>query len=148
MNRASKFVRVGHLLLAGALLGAAGAGVSLAQGSSAEHWCFAPQGQSSSEQMIRGCTQLIDSSATDRETVRQALMNRAAAYRDKREFSAALADINQAIRMKPNDANSIFARAFIYRAEGRRDAAIADYQTVLRLDPSYTEAREALRNLR
>jgi tetratricopeptide (TPR) repeat protein len=136
------------LLLLETFLVATGAPVTLAQGSDAASLCFSSASHPSTpDQRIRGCTSLIDSGGTKPETLREALMNRASGYREKREYSQALSDINQAIRMKPNDVDSIFARALIYRAAGMRGAAISDYRTVVRVDPTYIEAKEALQEL-
>jgi tetratricopeptide (TPR) repeat protein len=148
MTDCARIFRARALLMLEAFLVAAGVPAALAQGSDAASLCFSPASHAvTPDQTIRGCTSLIESGGTKPETIREALMNRASGYREKRQYSKALSDVNQAIQMKPNDVDSIFARALIYRAAGMRAAAISDYRTVLRIDPTYTEAKEALQEL-
>ena len=51
------------------------------------------------------------------------------------ELQAALADCNQSLALRPNDANTLDSRGFVYLKLGQFDNAIADYDTALRINP-------------
>jgi tetratricopeptide (TPR) repeat protein len=51
------------------------------------------------------------------------------------ELQAALADCNEALRLKPNVAATLDSRGLTYLKMGQWDSAIDDYSSALRLDP-------------
>lgn len=57
---------------------------------------------------------------------------------------AALNDVNQALKIDPNDPVALRIRGNIYEALYRTDDGIADYRKALEIDPFQTESREAL----
>jgi len=56
----------------------------------------------------------------------------------------ALNDVNQALKIAPDDPVALRIRGNIYEALYRTDEGIADYRKALALDPFQTESREAL----
>ena len=65
--------------------------------------------------------------------------NRGNAYRDKRDLSHALADYNEALRMRPG-AIDYFNRGNAYYVSEDYDHAIADYTEAIGLDPTFARA--------
>jgi tetratricopeptide (TPR) repeat protein len=65
--------------------------------------------------------------------------SRGFAYCNKGDFKKALADFEQVVKMKPDDAFSYGARGSVYFEQGDYDKAIADYERALALtqDDSY-----------
>jgi len=59
----------------------------------------------------------------------------------------ALNDVNQALKINPNDPVALRIRGNIYEALYRTDEGIADYRKALELDPFQVESREALTRL-
>ncbi len=64
----------------------------------------------------------------------------AAALRSRRDFDGALADLNQAIQLAPNDPRFIYERAMIYRAKDQGALAMGDLNRSLTLRPDYIPA--------
>lgn len=52
-----------------------------------------------------------------------------------RELQEALADCNEALRLRPNDAATFDSRGLTYLRLGQLDNAIADYDAALALNP-------------
>jgi len=57
-----------------------------------------------------------------------------------RDLQPALADCNEALGLRPNDAGAIDTRGFVYLRLGQLDSAIADYDAALRLNPRLASA--------
>lgn len=57
-----------------------------------------------------------------------------------RDLPLGLADCDNAIRLKPGDANNYDSRGFIFMMLNRLDDAIADYNSALRIDPRLAES--------
>ena len=60
--------------------------------------------------------------------------------RRKRDHDKAIADYNEAIRLKPDFAEAYNARGNAYDEKGDHDKAIADYNEAIRLKPGLAEA--------
>jgi serine/threonine protein kinase/tetratricopeptide (TPR) repeat protein len=74
-------------------------------------------------------------------------LGRGEAYFLKRQYEQAIADLNEGIRLSPNDAEPYYYRGQCYRQQGRLGEAVADFETALRLNPSGRDAhrcKEAL----
>ena len=54
--------------------------------------------------------------------------------------SAALADYNKALEIKPDNAGAYVNRGLAYANQGELDQAIADFSKALDLDPQYANA--------
>jgi tetratricopeptide (TPR) repeat protein len=70
-----------------------------------------------------------------------AYRRRAAASLERKNVSAAMADLNQAVDLDPSDAESFFQRALIYWQVREKSLAEQDLDTVLQLKP---DSRDAL----
>ena len=70
------------------------------------------------------------------------------AYMGKGDYDRALADINQAIKLEPNDANWYDSRGEVYLNKGDYDRAIAEYERALQIRPNFTNAQEMLEKAR
>ena len=57
----------------------------------------------------------------------------------KGDYQPALADVEQAMKLAPNDPTNRFTRGFVYRKKGDLDKAMADFNEVIRLDPEFGE---------
>jgi|SRR6266478_4828997 len=65
-----------------------------------------------------------------------ALQQRGVAYMDQQQFPEALADFNEALKLKPNDANIHERRAYIEMKTNDYDKALADYSEAINLKPN------------
>jgi tetratricopeptide (TPR) repeat protein len=57
-----------------------------------------------------------------------------------RELREALADCNESLRLKPNDADTLDSRGFVYIKLGQFDPAIADYSAAVAANPKAASA--------
>jgi Flp pilus assembly protein TadD len=58
-----------------------------------------------------------------------------------------LADLNQAVRLEPDNVQAYKLRGSLLASSGRRDQAIADYRKALELAPSDENVKKNLRDL-
>jgi tetratricopeptide (TPR) repeat protein len=58
----------------------------------------------------------------------------------KGDYKNAIADYNQAIKLKPDYAEAYYNRGLTYNYQGNYTAAIADYNQAIKLKPDYAEA--------
>jgi tetratricopeptide (TPR) repeat protein len=107
-------------------------------------WCTG-RGNFTPEQVIRGCTALIQSPkfrrAVDATVLATTYFARGLAYQDKGQHDRAVEDYNQAIKLNPGNAEAYNNRGLAFVAIGRRDSAIKDLDQAVRLQPdakSYT----------
>jgi tetratricopeptide (TPR) repeat protein len=97
-------------------------------------WCNG-KGGATPDQVIRGCTALIESGRESRRNRVVSHANRATAYHDKGDYDQAIADYDEAIRLDPSDAEVFNSRGVAHHHKGDYDQAIADYSEAIRLDP-------------
>ena len=57
-----------------------------------------------------------------------------------KQYFAAIADYDTAIRLNPNDAYAYISRGHAKEELGRYSEALADYDTAIRLNPNYEYA--------
>ena len=83
---------------------------------------------------LKGCTAVIQG---ERKVADLSIIysNRGAALANKGSLDLAIADYDQAIRLKPGYANAYFNRGIAWLAKGDRDRAIADYGEAIKLKP-------------
>jgi peptidyl-prolyl cis-trans isomerase A (cyclophilin A) len=87
------------------------------------------------DRAIREFTKSLELARTD--SVRgRAYRWRGSEYLGKRQYEYAMADLNEGIRLSPDDADLYYDRGRCQREEGRLDEAMADFETSLRLNPS------------
>lgn len=84
---------------------------------------------------VRGCSEIIRSSAYSTEDKAKAFRNRGLARVDAGAHDQALADLSEAIKLNSGDAASFAGRAQVRLSRGETDAAIADYSAALSLAP-------------
>src|SRR5436190_17711503 len=75
------------------------------------------------------------------------LENRAVALMEEGKLDEALAYLNRAVKMNPDDETTHFNLAFAYAKANRKDEAIKQYEEALKLFPDYSEAHNNLGNL-
>lgn len=82
------------------------------------------------------------SSIIDNDTTRwRVYYNRALVWRKKREYDKAIADLNRALQLKPEDALIYYRRGSNWADKGYNyEKAISDYDHAIRLDPDYGDA--------
>jgi tetratricopeptide (TPR) repeat protein len=64
------------------------------------------------------------------------LHNRGIGHMKKGELDAALADLNESIRLNPNDLWARSTRANVHRLKGAYDRALSELNEILRRDPN------------
>lgn len=106
----------------------------------ARAYCNSTNNQYAPELRVRGCTAIIQSGRADQTNTVIALSNRGLAYFDQRDYSRAIADYDQAIRLNPQYAAAFNNRGLAYRAQNNYARAIADFDQAIRLNPQLAEA--------
>ena len=69
-----------------------------------------------------------------------AYLNRSVAYSKNGDQNKAIADLNAALRLKPDYAVAFYNRGLAYKIKGQRAQAIRDYTEAIRLNPDYAFA--------
>jgi len=77
----------------------------------------------------------------------QLYQNRGLARLFQERFADAVADLNRAIELEPENPLSFLHRAAARAAQGETDGAVADLRRVLELDPGNAEAADGVRQL-
>ena len=126
------------MVLLGVLFGAL-PGTALS-GELADNWAWCEEEDGDPERRRGACAWLLDNGRLNRADNAKAHYNRGWSYRDKGQFERALADYDEAIRLKPDYAEAYNGRGIAYKQKGRYARAIADYDTALRLEPNYVYA--------
>ncbi|MBW0002779.1 MAG: tetratricopeptide repeat protein [Hyphomicrobiales bacterium] len=115
-----------------------------AQAQRAKEWEYCDEsGHGTPDERISNCTVLIESPVGDGDRA-VAYNNRGVAWDDKGDQGLAIADYDQAIRLKPNYTRAYYNRGNAYSerdATGDEERAIADYDRAIGLDPKFTFAR-------
>jgi tetratricopeptide (TPR) repeat protein len=70
-------------------------------------------------------------------TTAEEYFDRALAKHDKGDYQGAIADYNQAIKLKPHAANAYYNRGITHANLGDKKRAIADYTQTIKLKPDY-----------
>lgn len=96
--------------------------------------------ESDADVSIYGCSALLQSGEASGPNRRAAFYNRGIAYRHKGQNDLAIQDFDQAIRLRPTDAEAFNNRAIAYDEDGKFDRAIQDFAQAIRLKPDYAEA--------
>jgi tetratricopeptide (TPR) repeat protein len=89
---------------------------------------------------ISGCTAMIDSGQYSGRNLALAYNNRGNTYIELGEYSRAIEDFDQAVRLVPNNAIPYTGRGDAYGELGQRARAIEDYDKAVQLDPGYSLA--------
>ena len=95
---------------------------------------------SSRDLQIAACTALIRSRHPATADLPAAYYNRGRAYAEKGEPSRALADFEQALRLKPNYPEALVGRGEILAQKNKWRHAVWDYDRAVRLKPDFADA--------
>ena len=87
----------------------------------------------SHDEQVLACTRQLALPNRTPEQHAYVYNNRGNAFRTQREYGAAIADYDEAIRLNPNYENAYNNRGIANRAAGLADRAIADFDAALRL---------------
>jgi tetratricopeptide (TPR) repeat protein len=85
--------------------------------------------------VIEGCTALIQSGLESERNLAVSFFHRGRAYFRRQDFSRALEDFDEAIRLDPSFNNAYFQRGDVYLALEEYDNALRDFGEVVRLNP-------------
>ncbi|MGD0189556.1 MAG: tetratricopeptide repeat protein [Rhizomicrobium sp.] len=91
---------------------------------------------------IKGCTAVIRSGTEARLQLAIAYSNRGAAYADKGLYGKAIADLNKAIALDPDDADAYNGRAWTYHLMGDDAKALPDVEKAMALVPDTPDTVE------
>jgi tetratricopeptide (TPR) repeat protein/predicted aspartyl protease len=69
------------------------------------------------------------------------LTRRGLAYADRLQFQQAIADLTQACRLAPHDADCRYERGVVYWRDGQTDLALQDFDAAIKLNPDSYGAR-------
>lgn len=93
-----------------------------------------PQGQ------IDLFTRCLDTGRVNGESKATTLKQRAVAYMHLGQHKRAIEDINQAVKLKPDDADNYYLRGFSYRALSENQRAVEDCTRAINLDRNFAAA--------
>ncbi|TMJ89691.1 MAG: tetratricopeptide repeat protein [Alphaproteobacteria bacterium] len=123
------------LILTGVVLGGASASAQTAQERA---WCEGEDAVTI-DQRIEGCSAVIKAGREKGEKLAEAFNTRGIGYRLKGEYDRAIADYEQAIKLKPS-AETYFNRGNAHLGKSRYDHAIDDYNQAIKLKPDFAAA--------
>jgi tetratricopeptide (TPR) repeat protein len=99
-------------------------------------WCDnAATPDFSFDQKIQGCTTIIESSTASSDKRARAFNIRGLAYFNLKQYSLAIADFNESLRLKPDNYLTFLNRGEAHQYSGEYDLAIADFSETIRLNP-------------
>ncbi|MFY9989669.1 MAG: tetratricopeptide repeat protein [Rhodoplanes sp.] len=87
------------------------------------------------DEAIAACSRAITSGSISPNDLARAYFNRGRAYYQKQDYSLAIADYGEVIKLDPKNAWAFIFRGNAYKAKQDYDLAIADYSEALKLDP-------------
>ena len=119
--------------LAAGLTVALGTTGALAQ-SSAETWEICRQ--YSHDLSIEACSAIVNTRDETDANLAEAYYHRGFAHRIRGDYDWAIHNLDQAIRLRPSEANFWVVRGDVYRDKGHPDRAIEDYDQAIRVNPS------------
>ena len=97
-------------------------------------------GSSDDDRTISACTWLLDSGRMSESSKPIAFNNRGLAYYNKGQHDRAIADFDEAIRLRPDYPLAYSNRGNAYDEKGQYDRAIQDYDEAIRQRPDFAEA--------
>lgn len=110
-------------------------GQASAQSVQEEDWCTG-KNNASLDQMISGCTALIQSGKQTPKYLANTFSNRGIAYYRKGQYERALQDFDQAIKLNPKEARLFKNRSVVREKKGDKAGAEADWAEARRIDPN------------
>jgi hypothetical protein len=85
---------------------------------------------------LRGCSNIIAAGRDTSDHLAQAYVKRAAAYEDAGQPGREIADLDNAIKLKPDYANAYSNRGSAYGIQGYDDRAISDFDKAIQFNPN------------
>jgi tetratricopeptide (TPR) repeat protein len=92
------------------------------------------------DQQIVGCTNAIKSGRYTGKDLAAVFNGRGTAYRATGDFTRAIQDYDQAIKLNPNDATAFYYRGIANGKRGDPDRAIQDFGQAIKLNPNHVGA--------
>src|SRR5262249_34928636 len=91
---------------------------------------------------VAACSRVIErgSSRVSTQQRSSAYNNRATAYLEKKDYPRALHDLNEAIRLDPNNADAHFNRSLVHLHSGNVDQEMQDLDIAIRVDPKHARS--------
>lgn len=89
---------------------------------------------------ISDCTTAIQSGGRSGDSLADAYANRAEAWLKSGQFGKALADSDEALRVRPNQIKALLIRGAALQGNREYERAIVDYDKAIELDPANIEA--------
>ena len=127
--RGKRMRRLGIIVL---LAGAVGAGPVMAQSGDANR---ARCEGSDPDAAIASCTALIQSGQATAKELPTIYFNRGVAHLDNEEYSKAIEDCSEAIRLNPSYGDAFLDRGLAHKDNNEYDLAIQDYDQAIKLNP-------------
>lgn len=97
--------------------------------------CYNSADEFTPQESIRGCTDLIGMRSITGDGRAQAYKLRGDRYRGLQDWTHAIADYNQVIRMRGDHPGAYYRRSEVYLATGQYELAMADAERVIRIVP-------------
>jgi len=92
------------------------------------------------ELKIQFCSRAIDSGELSADELAIAYRDRGLAFWKKRQYGRVITEIDNLIRLRPDNASAYLFRGDAYYNTAQYDRAINDLDTVIRLDPDFAGA--------
>jgi tetratricopeptide (TPR) repeat protein len=89
---------------------------------------------------ISSCTSVIQSGSLAGDILAAAYNDRGDAYTNKYDDEHAIADYNQALKLRPNYVQALVSRGLAYANQQNFELAITDYSHAIRIDPTNAKA--------
>ena len=88
------------------------------------------------DQQIKSCSALIQSPTEPKENIAIAFYNRALAFENKDDYTHAIADYTDALRINPNDADALLYRGLDKKRLGDKHGGEADIEAAKQINPN------------
>lgn len=102
--------------------------------------CKEAQATRSPQAQVNLFTSCLDSGALSGNPKATAFKQRAVAYMHLGQHQRAIDDINQAMKIRSDDADNFYLRGFAYRALGQNQKAVDDSTQAIWLEPDFAAA--------
>lgn len=99
------------------------------------HDCLEPQDESQSDAIIVACSQFLMTPNLTAFQKAFAYQMRGFAYRIKRQFDTAIADLDLGIRLYPSESRLFLGRGRAHWAKGEKEQALSDFDLAVSVEP-------------
>ena len=87
------------------------------------------------DRRVEACTNVLSDQGSSVALRNMAFRNRGSSYGGQSLHELAILDLDEALKLSPDDVSARIFRAYAYYRSGKQDRAIADYTEALRLSP-------------